>query len=983
MTLNTYGLFNSTFIFVSLIPQIKTVNMSSSFLQSIASYYFQNYKTDFESICFVFPGRRASLFFRDHLKAFIQEPMWAPNALTINELFEQKSNWLTADNITLLFYLHDVYRTVLQKDVSFDEFLPWGEMFLSDFDDVDKYLVSPEQLFSNLASLKELDDDFSYLTEEQLEAINNFWGTFRVKRLSAHQQEFLSVWENVPAIYNQFREKLLAEGLAYQGMIYRKMAEDIKQGKLPSFPYKKIVFIGFNALTPAEKLLFDHLKNKKQADFFWDYSPWIIPREETTSLTDKMPVRGPGFFIKDNVKAYPPPTNWELPQATTAPDITLTAVATPTEQIKEVSRFLNNEYDGELKTAVILADENMLVPALHGIPEDITSINVTMGYPLKNTPAFGLIELLYNLQAHARQGSNGQVWLYHKHIMPILQHQYISSIAETESRELRKHLTDHNFIFVNSKDLQQHPLFAHIFSRVETASDLALYLGNILMQIFKLLQNQDEKVLEREFVFSLHATITRMNDLLSRQINTDIEPTTWFKLFKKLAEFQTVPFKGEPLGGLQVMGILETRAIDFDKLVILDMNEGTFPRTSAPNTFIPYALRTGFGLPTIEYQDTIFSYYFFRLIHRAKKVTLLYSTGAQGMQTGEMSRYLYQLKYQFPAHPKFTTSVEEVKLITPPVLATDKKSSVLEQLHRFTHDGNRYLSPSALSSYIECPMRFYYQKVAGIREPEDITEEADARIFGLIFHEVTEHLFTPYKGQEVPVETMKEWLKTPVILDELIKEAFKNNLSDYDKSRQQFTDLHGKNVMVFEVLKRYLRKFIEQEIKQAPVTIVDLEKKVEWNYSVCPDLTISLGGIIDRVDEKNGTIRIMDYKTGSGEAHFKEVEDLFDTTKHKKNKAVFQTLLYALILRHSENLHRPMQPGIIWVKNLFKHDYSTDVLQKDRKNKQLIYLDTVIDEFEQNLNQLIRDIYNPDIPFAQTDDPLKCTYCPYRPLCNR
>ncbi|WP_439185187.1 PD-(D/E)XK nuclease family protein [Carboxylicivirga taeanensis] len=950
--------------------------MTSGFLNAIASYYHQNAKADLADYCFVFPSQRAGIFFTNHLRQLVDGPSWAPQILTVNDFFASLSKLIPADNITLLFTLHQVYNSVTKKDLSFDEFLPWGELFLGDFDDIDKYLVEVDQLFSNLIAFKELDDDYSHLNEKQLEAIKTFWGTFKAEQLSSHQNHFLENWEHIPHIYKAFIKQLQGHSLAYEGMIYREVTEKIINNSLPEIKWKKVIFVGLNALTPAERKLMDNLRKRQLADFFWDYSPWMENTEN-----DVFQSRGPGLFLNENRLRYPAPKDFILPLNEAGPEVSITAVANPTEQLKSVHTFLTKEYESDLKTAVVLADETMLMPTLHGIPGNVDRVNITMGYPLNNTPVFGLVNLLFDLQRNARSSKEG-TWLYHRHVLPILQHQYISLLAEEDCRALHKKLVKGNYIFVKANELHSNDLFKLLFAKVTNGTDLAAYLVSILSKIYELLQPQEDKLLEQEFVFALHKSIVRLQDLLEQNQQHELLPETWIKLFKKLADFQTVPFKGEPLAGLQVMGILETRALDFDKLIILDLNEGVFPRTSAPNTFIPATLRAGFELPTIEFQDAIFSYYFFRLIHRAKKVELLYSTGAQGMKANEMSRYLYQLKYEFNAQVNSHTTSDSVSLLGAPQPIAQKTPAVLSELNKYKAGNQRFLSPSALSVYIECSMRFYYQKVANISEPQEITEEADARIFGLIFHDVVENLYKPLEGQEVDAATIEGWIKNKKRIDELIRNGFNEHLSDYEKGKNAFTEIHGKNVMVFEVIRRYLLQFLKLEKERAPFTIVELERKVEHSYN-SNGLHLNIGGYIDRLESKDGLLRVMDYKTGTGDATINSVEDLFNTDKHKKIKATFQTLLYSLILDETANQPVPLQPGVIWVRDVFKSDYNTQLFIKDGKSKSPILLQSVQNEFKAGLDNLLADLYNPDIPFQPVEDITKCRFCPYKSLCNR
>lgn len=954
--------------------------MTPGFLNAVALYYFKNFKTEMSKFCFVFPSQRSGIFFTNHLRQFIKSPIWSPNAITINDLFVKISNSTIADNITLLFNLHQCYNEVCKKNTSFEEFLPWGEMFLNDFDDIDRHLTPIDQLFSNLVSLKELDDDYSHLSKKQLEAIQSFWSSFDSKKRSEHQAVFIETWKQIPDVYYAFKKKLMKQGLAYEGMVYRKVAEHIQQGKHINVKWDHIIFVGLNALTPTEIKLMNHLKKRNISSFFWDYSPWMINQSENLKGVKK---HGPGFFIEENLFRFPHPKDFKLPSSEQPPEICITAVANPTEQLKSVHQFLEKEYLNNMKSAVILADETLLMPVLHGIPSNVDRINVTMGYPLKSTPAYGLIEALLNLQQQARTGGTNEVWLYHRHVLPLLQHQYLSMLAEEDCRTLHKNLVNRNYIFVKAKELHTNALFKLIFKKVDGGFALASYLTEVLLKVYELLKSSDNKILEQEFTFTIYKTIVRLQDLLEQNQQVELDSKTWIKLLKKLTDYQTVPFRGEPLAGLQIMGILETRALDFDKLIILDLNEGVFPRTSPPNTFIPASLRAGFELPTIEFQDAIFSYYFFRLIHRAKKVELLYSTGSQGMKSNEMSRYLYQLKYEFNASIQYKTTPGKVNLMDSPVVSAQKSESVIKKLEVFTPQGNKILSPSALSTYIECPMRFYYQKVVEIKEPDVITEEADARIFGLIFHDVVEKLYEKHIGNVVTSEDINTWLADSETISNLIKQGFNTHIMDYDKGQKSFTEIHGKNVMVFEVIKRYLVQFLKIERLRTPFNIVDLEKQVNWTFTNTSDTVINIGGIIDRLEEKDNVLKVMDYKTGTGTPVIDSISDLFDTDKHKKNKAIFQTLLYALILDETNDQSLQLQANVIWVRDVFKADYDINLYLKDKKNKTPIFLHIVKDEFKNQLDKLLTEIYDETIAFSPCSNIDKCKFCTYKILCNR
>ena len=950
--------------------------MQKFFLGSIAEYYINRYKTDLSSFCFVFPGRRAGLFFRHYLSNLVSTPVWSPQILTINDLFEELSPAVTADTISLLFDLHKVYRNVIDNDITFDEFISWGEMFLNDFNDIDKHLTDARQLYSNLASLKEMEDDYSYLTEAQRKVIEEFWGIINKAKWSPDKEKFINVWDKLYDVYSGFVKLLTEKGQAYDGMHHRIIAERIQKLELPGLPYEKVIFAGFNALTPVEEKLFEYFRGSGKADFFWDHSKWIINNSlsGSTSLSENY---GAGFFIKDNIHKFPPPHDWALPEPedSATADITIVPVTTSLDQIKEVTGFLSDKKEGDLSTALILADETMLIPALHGIPEEIKHVNITMGYPLKNTPAYGLTELLTDLQSRLRTGKDGKVWFHHKLVIPILQHQYISVLSGKKGKEFLKDIINNNRLFIETSEFDDE-LFSLIFRKITSTKEIPVYLKSIFERIFEKLEDNSDKVIEQEFIYSIYKTINRLNDILNDQ-DKEIEPATWFRLLRKLLEFQTVPFEGEPLAGLQVMGILETRAIDFDNLIILNLNEGVFPRTSPPNTFIPYTLRKGFGLPAIEHQDNIFSYYFFRLIHRAKKVSLVYTTSTQGNRSGEMSRFIYLLKYLYPNNVKEKTYTEEVNLLSTPAIVTPKTGKVRDKLNEFLEPGGRYLSPSSLSTYFNCPLRFYYSKIADIEEPDEIIEDADARIFGLIFHDVAEKLYSPFIGKVVNEDDINKLTANKRKIKDLVSEAFKKHLTGFDYRQTGYLNLYGKNSVVIEVVQKYIIQFLKTERNICPFTITDLEKKVDTRIST-GKYTVNIKGIVDRIDMKDGIYRVIDYKTGVSKNTVSDLKLLFDPDKHSDIKAVFQTILYSYMLYQNDNGKR-YRPGILNIKDLYKNKPSVNILI----NKKEVLLEDVMVDFTQNLHNLLDELFNPEIPFIQTSDPKKCEYCPYRILCNR
>lgn len=955
-----------------------------TFLERLAQYHISSHLTEINEFCFVFPSRRACLFFNRQLGQLVQQPIWAPKIITINEFFNEIDNTPVSDNISLLFKLHTSYCKVMSSDITIDDFLPLGEMLLSDFNDIDKYMAKPKEVFANLSAIKKLEGDYTHLSPEQIEAIRGFWDTFDPVRLSEQQESFLTVWDRLYDLYLHFRESLTGQHAAYDGMIIRRVAEKVRSEKSLVLPYKKVVFAGFNALNNSEKVLFHYLNIQNKATFFWDY-PKKILQEIPDPVNPKIRVtHEAALFIKSNLNDYPPPADWAAPFSDETAEITISAASNELVQAQVAHDFLKEvalATTQKEKTALILADEQQLLPVLHSIPESYSSINITLGYPLKNTPAFSLVENLLAMQKTTRTTQAGKTWFYHRDVLALLRHQYMKTILEEGSQSLIHNLIASNQLFIESNRLTETPQLAAIFKKIESTAALTTYLNDLLIMVYRQLEKQGDKKLEMEFIFFLFTTIKRLSDILAT-LPQQPNPATWQSLFKKLAASQSVPFKGEPLEGLQIMGLLETRALDFENLIIIGMNEGVFPKTTPPNSFIPFNLRKGYGLPTIDNQDAIFAYYFYRLIHRAKKIKLVYTTSKSATEEGEMSRFLQQLYYEYPGKLKVETPLQSVTIPTQPVITASKSAEVMQILETYLSPEGKNLSPSALSTYIECPLRFYYRYVAKIKEPETIDEDLDPRVFGNLFHEMVELIYQPFVGKMVSENDLDQWLGDRARIKSSMDQIFEKNIPFIRQKSGEFTDLQGKNSLVYEILYKYIVRFLQCEKQVTPFRLLALEEKVQTKHSLSQMQTVNLGGTIDRTDEKEGMVRILDYKTGKAGKEFKEVEDLFNREKHSDNKAIFQTMLYGLI--KSDNLgHNHIEPGVISVKELFKDQYDSRIMRTQNKKKSPVALEQVKEAFTDQLNALLTELFDASTPFVQTDHKKSCGYCVFNKHCLR
>lgn len=961
------------------------------FLYQVATLFYQQYGAEIHRLAFVFPNRRAGLFFQKYLSEISEKPLFSPSILTINDLFMQLSGKHPADKIQMLFRLYELYKQRSGSSESFDEFIYWGEMLLNDFDDIDKYMVDARMLFRNVSDLKSLDDDFNYLSPEQVQAIRSFWSSFYPKGDSPNQQHFLELWEILYDLYAGLRTSLAKDGCGYDGMIFREVVEQLEKEPMSDFPFDQVVFVGLNALSVSEERLLLALQKKGVADFYWDYvGPWVTDPDNKAS-----------FFLGRNLRLFP--SRMQLPATEPVQaEIRVMGVPSAIGQAKQVYPILQALADEQqltdesaLRTAIVLPDEHLLVPVLNAIPEAIQHINVTMGYPLAGTPVAALMEYILTLQKNIRYIDRVPVF-YFRDVLPILNHQYVMAAAPEEVSQLVKDMTAGNRIYVHAADLNRHELLSILFTPVQNTEELSDYLIHVLEALNACLRNKrpnpdDEEMIsnstqttvdiEQEFIFHYFATVNRMKEVM-REAKIEMRLDTYFRLLKRMTDLITIPFEGEPLSGLQVMGVLETRALDFDRLIILSMNEGIFPLKKAANSFIPYNLRRGFGLPTYEHQDSVWAYHFYRLIRRAKQVTLLYDTRTTGLQTGEVSRFVHQLRYhyQYPLIDELV--VYDVASSAVPPISVQKTAEVEKLLSDFLSGGPRALSASAINTYLDCPLKFYFSVLEQIQEEDEITETVERDVFGSILHKVMEDLYAPFKGKLVTADLLKLLRKDQPLLTGTIARAFAELFFKSPVVRP----LEGENFLTGEMIRKYAEKILEQDARFTPFHYIESEKKVRATITLSDKRAVQLKGFIDRVDSLDRVLRIVDYKTGSGKLEFESVEGLFDKEAKDRPKAVMQVFLYAWMYQQlPEYTGMSIQPAIYYLRTLFQRSFNPVVEQKKGRGKadKVNSFQDFAADFEDKLRQCMDEIFNLDIPFTQTETGKACAYCSFRGLCGK
>lgn len=966
-----------------------TIQPPKYFLERIAAHILEEHGGSLERQCIVFPNRRAGLYFLKYLASLSGKPVWAPSVRTINELFRSLSLLKVAENETLVFELYRVYRNLNPRAESFDDFYFWGEMLLNDFDDVDKYIVDAGKLFKNLSDLQHIEDSFGGLTDEQVNIIRQFWKNFRAGNHSDEKADFLEIWTILPDLYRKFRESLASKGIAYEGMIFREIADKCSSQEQITFNRETFHFVGFNALNKCEKKLMNYLKKSGLAKFYWDYD---------LSYTGNNPDHSAGYFLRSNLKEFgnDMPGDWTyetMVSLSGGSSRKIIEASSDIAQVKLIPRLL-----GELKdlsgdeachTAIVLADEKLMLPLLSSIPESVNDVNITMGYPLRFSPVYSLLKNLLALQQNCRIEEQAELFA-HIDIFNILRHSYFSGKSDNMTDVLINELIEEGAHWIPSERFKEHPPFDKIFRHANDPVSLQKYLREILGEFY--ISHEDDKsgqpvswteiMIRNEFIYKTVLVLNRIEALVSSGEIT-ITTSTFARLLDRILAGISVPFTGEPLKGIQVMGILETRALDFRNLIILSMNEGVIPRGQSVSSYIPFNLREAFGLPGIRHQDSIYSYYFYRLLHRAENVTFVYNSNSEGLRTGEMSRLLLQLNYLDSNPPQVSGLSYNIRTGRPWLSVVQKNENHIRKLEElFTGQGIRPLSPSAVNTWLGCRMKFYYRYVCGLEEPDRIVTEIEPSLFGALLHGIMEKIYSRYKGKTIDREILGTLLKDNIGLAAVTLEIVTEL---YNKGRKGYAG--GNENIISGILQSYARLIMRRDMTAAPFTLVDLEKKVRSDINIVVNdrkLNLVLGGFIDRLDKTGDTLRILDYKTGSIPMQIRTVESLFDENDEKRNEAWFQVLMYCEIL-YSVNPGIKLKPSVYALRSLSDPSFSDNLQIADQENKPLVLENyaSVKDIFATRLVKTLTSIFDSAEPFRMTEHSRKCSFCPYSELCMR
>lgn len=957
-----------------------------SFLKLVAADLYKHTEGNLAHTAVVFPNKRAGLFFNEYLAQESDSPIWSPAYVSISELFRSLSPWEVGDPVKLVCELYKIFRRETQSTETLDDFYFWGEMLISDFDDADKNKVDTDKLFSNLQDLRNIMDDYTFIDDEQEEAIRQFFQNFSIERRTALKERFISLWNVLGNIYKGFRESLASQNIAYEGMMYRHVIEHLDVDKLP---YEKYVFVGFNVLNKVEHTLFTQLKDVGKAVFYWDYDEFYM-KENRQAVTHEA-----GEFIRRNLRDFPSPLSGELFKNLSKPkEVHYIASSTENAQARYLPQWIrNNLTTPEKETAVVLCNEALLQPVLHSLPAEVKHVNITMGFPLSQTPVYSFLIALLELHTHGFNFKSGRYTF--QSVVTLLKHPYTRQLTG-QAELLEKELTRNNRFYPLPGELGKDEFLTRLFTPLSGNLNLCIRLSETLQQVAGIYQantsgTEDTDAfnqLYRESLFKAYTTINRFRTLIEEDELT-VQSETFRRLLVKVLSATNIPFHGEPAIGMQVMGVLETRNLDFRHLVLLSVNEGQLPKSGGDSSFIPYNLRKAFGMTTIEHKIAVYAYYFYRLLQRAERITLIYNTSSDGLNRGEWSRFMLQFLIEWPhpitrqfleagQSPQGTSSITVEK--TPDVMRR------MQSLFDVRANPKAKFSPSALNYYLDCPLKFYYRYVAGLSAPDEVSAEIDSATFGSIFHYAAEHIYKDLTthGKVINKEALETLLRNEVKLQDYVDTAFKKLF--FNVPQNEKPEYNGVQLINSAVIARYLKQLLQNDLRYAPFTFIASEMEVDEPIDIqTPKGVIKsrIGGIIDRMDSKDGTLRIVDYKTGGDADTPPHVESLFIPDK-KRSNYVFQTFLYAAIMCRKQPTMK-IAPALLYIHRAATETYSPVIqMGEPRKPKEAVEdFSKYEKEYRERLQGLLEEIFNPEKSFTQTEIIEKCTYCDFKALCKR
>lgn len=948
-----------------------------TFLHFVAEDIIKKYGTNLSRIAVVFPNKRAALFLNEELARLVDKPIWSPTYITISDLFRNHSDKTVGEQIKLICDLHKTYNECTGMNETLDMFYGWGQLMLADFDDIDKNMADSQKVFANLKDIHEFDD-LSYLTDSQKDILKQFFSNFSEEQDSEIKRKFLTLWSNFGNIYSSYKKRLASQNIAYEGALYREVVET----ESLDFKYDNCLFVGFNMMQKVEQEMCSRLMKLGRAKFYWDFDDYFMKSRGIVN-------HEAGTYIRQYLKYFPNEldiSNSEIYHNLDGKkDIKYLSATTENIQARYISKWLtdNDRYkDGKL-TAIVLADEKLLQTVIHCIPSEVENVNITTGYPLQQSPVSSFVKMLISLRTMGYRSDIGKFRM--KWVETLLRHPYIKYVSDKAQNILDDYKQLRSF-YQLSTDLSKDEGLSLLFKEDNlNILSLNIWLTEVLQLVGNNFSQENESdPLMQESLFRMYTLLNRLGDLIkSGDLEADIK--TYTKLINQLISTTSIPFHGEPVVGIQIMGVLETRNLDFDHVLVLSCNEGNMPKGVNDSSFIPYSIRKAYGLTTIDNKVAIYSYYFHSLLQRATDISLMYNKSTSNTNTGEMSRFMMQLmvegnhniqKVNVNANQNPLTHIKEA------IVKDEKVMTIIRSIQK--------MSPTAFSVYLRCQLQYYYRYIAGIKQPDNEDDEIDNRIFGNIFHKAAELFYQKYlNGSIVHQSDLEDDVKNEALLSRIIDAAFKEELFNIPKNTK--IDYNGLQIINRQVILDYLKLMIRIDIKLAPFSILGLEKTVKMDLTVNADneqKTIQLYGNIDRIDEieeeGNNRIRIIDYKTGNNNrAIVNSIDDIFNPSKINNHTNYFlQSMLYALIIRDDKNINPEnikVSPALLFIQHTLAKDYDPTLLLNKEKITDIAQFK---DDFVAGLKRLIEDILDSSKPFLPTDDKSRCETCIYKLICG-
>ncbi|HEX2788184.1 MAG TPA: PD-(D/E)XK nuclease family protein [Ignavibacteria bacterium] len=949
--------------------------MQDKFLYKLANEIVSE-KTDFDKLCVVFPTKRAGLYLKKYLSGILQKNFFPPNILSIQDFIESHSDLILADNLVLVYELFEQYKEIYSKDFVFEKFYSFGNLLINDFNNIDKALTHTERLFGLIKNYKEIDFKFTHPLEDE-EALKEFFKNYDNYLSNSKNDFFKEFWNKIDDLYNSYKARLTAKNIGYEGMIYRNFVDKISESGLEN-KFEKIIFAGFNYLTKSELAIFRYYKEKNIAEFYFDADSYYYSNDNIKNH------EAGGFIQKDvnilrlnskNLKWID--NNFE----TGTKNISVYSVASDSGQSKLASQLINEKKYDAGSTVLILSDENLLMPVLNSLPESCKEFNVSMSYPLYLTPVKSFINDIISLHKNKKY-FDSIIHFNTEDFQKIILQPYFKFLNTEVIYNIKFNITKNKLFYISYNEVKSFftkskvdlSIFELLFAEIKSVSDIVNLIKNIFTEIINNLKKYEINSIEIEFLYKTILCLNNLGDILKKN-QYEMDYTAFANLITELIYNETVPFTGEPLKGLQIMGLFESRLIDFENVIILSANEGKFPPMPSHQSIIPYNLRKAFGMTLPEDMEKNYAYLFYRLMQKSKNINLLYNSDLSS-ESKEKSRYIYQIEYELSRNSNITikneSAIFEDKYVEPGEITVEKSDSILTGMQKYdfdypdTNEDKKYFSATSLNKYINCPLQFYFKSIIELEEPETLALDVDAGLFGTLLHNAMQELYS--KAQEQNIEVTEDYInslkaKIDDLINKILTQKFKN------------IEHKGRFILIKRTLKFYIDKILNMDIAHAPFRIYALEKKIIQAVKIPGyDKPISLKGAIDRIDYTDKIVRIIDYKTGEVKIS-KTPDEIYSNPDYSTE---FQLMFYSYLLKNDDELKKLLEG-----KSLRTGFYSMRYFANEAVISREEFSDEDYKNASENITTILNNIFDKSIPFTQATDMKRCKYCDFRIICHR